>query len=95
MHILLTGPEAERVAKSHNVREALGRWGVTFAACSVPCTSASAADSGSEHAPYVQVPVDAVPEVVADKVCLFLSTPRTREIQMLLGSFLQAKSYAI
>ncbi|TBU47222.1 hypothetical protein BD309DRAFT_856433 [Dichomitus squalens] len=68
VQILLTGPEAKRIAGSHGVREVFKRWGVAFSAPEAPSTSAPTADSGAEHASYVQIPVGAVPEVVADKL---------------------------
>lgn len=71
VNILLTRPEAERIAASHNTREAFSRWGVTLTTPSVPVRPV---DSGPDHASYIQVAVNTVPEVVAEKVRL---TPLT------------------
>ncbi|KAI1796165.1 hypothetical protein LXA43DRAFT_988663 [Ganoderma leucocontextum] len=66
--ILLTRPEAERIARSDSVREAFSRWGVTLAAPSVLSTSTRLLDGGADHACYIQVVVNTVPEVVAKKL---------------------------
>ncbi|KAM5535475.1 hypothetical protein V8D89_010812, partial [Ganoderma adspersum] len=65
VNILLTRPEAERIAGSHNAREAFSRWGVTLTAPSVPIRPV---DSGPDHASYIQVAVSTIPEVVAEKL---------------------------
>ncbi|KAI0331238.1 hypothetical protein GY45DRAFT_1322484 [Cubamyces sp. BRFM 1775] len=69
VNVLLTKREARTVVRSREVRLAFARWGVVFA---LPSTEQQKAATPSEDvddgAPYSQVAVTAVPEVVADKL---------------------------
>ncbi|PIL37355.1 hypothetical protein GSI_01048 [Ganoderma sinense ZZ0214-1] len=65
VNILLTRPEAERIGGSSDVRGAFSRWGVSFA---LPSGPIRALDGGADYASYIQVAVNTVPEVVAEKL---------------------------
>lgn len=68
VHVLLTRPEAEQIAGLPTVREVFSRWGVTLTAPSMLHTGFSSADGETDNTSYIQVAVNTVPEVVAEKV---------------------------
>ncbi|KAH9899633.1 hypothetical protein C8Q73DRAFT_329317 [Cubamyces lactineus] len=69
VNVLLTKHEARMVVRSREVRLAFARWGVVFAPPSAEQQEIAAlSEETNDGAPYSQVAVEAVPEVVADKL---------------------------
>ncbi|KAI0660771.1 hypothetical protein C8Q70DRAFT_972342 [Cubamyces menziesii] len=68
-NVLLTKREARTVVRSREVRLAFARWGVVFALPSAEEQEVAAfSEDVDDGAPYSQVAVAAVPEVIADKL---------------------------
>lgn len=87
--ILLTWHEAQTLAASRDIQDAFRRWGVVFQdledvahACSRTDQEVMASEQNPQH---IQVIVQEIPEVVADKVCdLYMFLIRRAELSQLL-----------